>query len=79
MIIVTMMMIMMKMMIMMIMMMVMIMTIMMIEIKLNNAYNDNNAHIYLPATGHHDDYHDDGAKTNQFVWTSLTMLKRENE
>ena len=26
---------------------------------------------------YHDDYHDDGAKTNQFVWTSLTMLKRK--
>ena len=28
---------------------------------------------------YHDDHHDDGAKTNQFVWTSLTMLKREKE
>ena len=26
---------------------------------------------------YHDDYHDDGAKTNQFVWISLTMLKRK--
>ena len=28
---------------------------------------------------YHDDHHDDGAKTNQFVWTSLTMLKRKGK
>ena len=31
--------------------------------------------IYI--NNYHNDHHDDGAKTNQFVWTSLTMLKRK--